>query len=437
MASSSVARDPTRQKFFAVLAIDGGGVRGIIPAVHLAFLESVLQKIDRPDARIADYFDVITGASTGGLLTGMLTAPSKDQPNVPIFSAAELKDFYLRHCPRIFPQTRCRYRCLKRWFLRPKYNGRYLQDLIKKNLTDIKLSDTLTNVVIPTFDIKANQPIIFSSFKAQKDPLLNANLSDICISTSAAPTYFPPYHFKTYNDNVGPAEERMKEFNLIDGGIIANNPTSLGVKEMLESTTSSSSSPPKRVLVISLGTGSSENKAKLDAKRAARWGVFCWLRPLINMLLCGGEKMPESWVSFLSHQYEVDYLRIQDYTLSGTVASVDIATDKNLERLVKIGEELLKKPVNKVDLQTGEVLQTGAQEGCASETNEEALIRFANLLVENRRNSTNHTSLASSSAAQNGYAKSNVHLTEFNIQRWYEKKIKKEGENMSELARGR
>ncbi|KAB1226132.1 Patatin-like protein 2 [Morella rubra] len=47
----------------------------------------------------------------------------------------------------------------------PKYNGKYLHKLIRKNLGTTKLHQTLTNVVIPTFDIKKIQPIIFSSFK--------------------------------------------------------------------------------------------------------------------------------------------------------------------------------------------------------------------------------------------------------------------------------
>ncbi|PON31791.1 Patatin-related protein [Parasponia andersonii] len=92
------------ENVITVLSIDGGGIRGIIPGTILSCLESELQKLDGEEARIADYFDVIAGTSTGGLVTAMLTAP--DENKRPLFAAKDINDFYLEHCPKIFPQER-------------------------------------------------------------------------------------------------------------------------------------------------------------------------------------------------------------------------------------------------------------------------------------------------------------------------------------------
>lgn len=153
-----------------------------------------MQKLDGEDARIADYFDVISGTSTGGLVTAMLTAP--DDNNRPLFAAKDIKSFYLEHSSKIFPQigylnylkqmnsivcvvliTNLTILCsvfrgllagVRRMFQAvwgPKYNGKYLHSLIKEKLGGVRLHQTLTNVIIPTFDIKQLHPIIFSSYE--------------------------------------------------------------------------------------------------------------------------------------------------------------------------------------------------------------------------------------------------------------------------------
>ena len=64
----------------------------------------VCQALDGAEARIADYFDIIAGTSTGGLVTTMLAAPNKD--NRPFYAAKDINNFYFDHGPKIFPEKK-------------------------------------------------------------------------------------------------------------------------------------------------------------------------------------------------------------------------------------------------------------------------------------------------------------------------------------------
>jgi len=366
-----------------VLSIDGGGIRGIIPGTILAYLESKLQELDGPNARLADYFDIIAGTSTGGLVTTMLATPNKDNHR-PLYAAQDINKFYLKQCPFIFPQNQ-----INKSPTGPKYDGVYLKSVVQEILGDISIDQTLTDVVIPTFDIKTLEPIIFSTDDGKNHISKNALLSDICISTSAAPTYFPAHYFET-KDKDG----NTRPFNLIDGGVAANNPTLLAMthisKQIFMGRFKFDDMKPMesdRMLVLSLGTGTAKQEEKYSAAIASTWGQLNWVMdngatPLLDVYSHASADMVDIYVStvFQSLQCERNYLRIQDNTLTGDASSVDVATEENLKRLVQIGEELLKKPVSRVDLDTGRfvAIENGG-------TNAEALNYFAQMLSDEKK----------------------------------------------------
>ncbi|MCD9644779.1 hypothetical protein HAX54_033213 [Datura stramonium] len=303
-----------------VLSIDGGGVRGIIPGTILSCLGSKLQELDGPEARLADYFDMIAGTSTGGLIATMLTAP--DQHGRPLYAAKDIIPFCFEQCPNIFPPA-----------------------------------------------------------QAEKDPGFDVLLSDICISTSSAPVYFPAYFFKTKD---GHGNDR--EFNLIDGGIAANNPALLAMRP----TGVDANLLPANVLdygkylVLSVGTGTSKSD---DAIRAAKWGLLSWLSkdgncPLVDAFTFANTDMVDLHLSLLfsTAGHINNYLRIQYNYLSEDASSIDNTRKECMEKLVNIGNDILQKPISRMNL-----------DSCKNEavdnegTNEQALIRFAKLLSQEKR----------------------------------------------------
>ncbi|VAI92875.1 unnamed protein product [Triticum turgidum subsp. durum] len=385
--SSPVSPQPRYGSIVTVLSIDGGGVRGIIPGTILAFLEEKLQELDGPDVRIADYFDVVAGTSTGGLVAAMLTAPNTE--GRPLFAAKDVNKFYLEHCPNIFPAVCKGPLGWLKSMMGPKYSGHHLHSVVKELLGDTRVNETLKNIVIPTFDIKLLQPTIFSTYDAMRDVSKNALLSDVCISTSAAPTYLPGHHFET-KDKDG----KTRAFNLIDGGVVANNPTLLAMTHVSKQILMGNQDflPIKhadygKFMILSLGTGTAKIEEKFDAAECGKWGLLGWLykrgaTPIIDSFSEASADLVDIQASVLFQILDCNksYLRIQHDELIGEMASVDVSTSKNLHGLIGVGKALLKRQVCKVNVETGKN-EPDLKRG----TNEEELARFASMLSEERK----------------------------------------------------
>ncbi|CAL9020478.1 unnamed protein product [Prunus brigantina] len=101
--TQSSLHSPTNGSLITILSIDGGGIRGIIAGVILKFLEFELQKLDGKHVRLVDYFHMVAGTSTGGLVAAMLTTPNKN--NCPFYAAKDIIPFYLEHCPKVFSES--------------------------------------------------------------------------------------------------------------------------------------------------------------------------------------------------------------------------------------------------------------------------------------------------------------------------------------------
>ncbi|XP_012839471.1 PREDICTED: patatin-like protein 2 [Erythranthe guttata] len=384
--SSSVKEEPTTR----VLSIDGGGVKALIPLVILAKLESQLQKIDGKDARIADYFDVIAGTNTGALTAAMLTTPNEN--NRPMFTAQEIIEFYLDNFPKIFPQG---YNILsraakkyKQWVGEIKYNGKYVNSVIKEKLGDTKLNQTLTDIVITT------DPITFSTNQVENK---DVSLSDICIGSLAFPTYLSPHSFVTKD-----SDGNSKQFDLI--GSPVDNPVNIYPHLTLSDKKNKQNSitntnyfsgifflqilaammqirkEKRNFSPFFLSVGILYKYTVMNGSSTV-WRTIGRLASFVTdydslFYLQDAHGVEESLQRFLSQD---NYLRIQDDSLTGAMCSMDVAMKKNLKNLVKVGENLLKKRVSRLDSKSRTYVPI------SEETNEEALIKLAATLSWEKR----------------------------------------------------
>jgi uncharacterized protein len=341
------------KKKVTVLSIDGGGIRGILPGVILAHIENKLRELEGDHVRLSDYFDLIAGTSTGGILSLIYLAPGPD--GRPKFTAQDAVDLYLKNGSDIF-NLEFWQKIRSGWNITDeKYNAAKLQENLLTYLGDTKLSQLLKPCLITSYDIFQRKAILFNKMDAVKNNIRDFYARDIGRATSAAPTYFEVAEVRSLNG---------APFYLIDGGVYANNPalcayaearkinfkTELGLSEKADKPMA------KEMMILSLGTGSSDKPFLYDS--AKNWGAVGWILPLIDILMSGNTETVSYQLNqifkTIPSESNRDYYRL-DPPRGQADTKMDNASRENMKALEESGKlfvinncDLLDKIVRKL-----------------------------------------------------------------------------------------
>ncbi len=243
-----------------ILCIDGGGVRGLIPALVLAEIEQ------RTGRSIASLFDLIAGTSAGGIITLGLTVDNGS--GAPAHTATDLVDLFEEHGEEIFPQSFLKKVTSAKGLLDELYLHESFEKLLLQYLTDAPLHTALTNVLVPTYDIEDRRPFLFKNWREDRNMV---PMWQVGRAASAAPTFFEP----------ALVEMNGKKHALIDGGVFANNPTMCAYAEARRMYYDQDD----RYLVVSLGTG--ELTRPILYNEAKDWGKLEWAVPILGVVFDG------------------------------------------------------------------------------------------------------------------------------------------------------
>ncbi|MFN0101202.1 MAG: patatin-like phospholipase family protein [Bryobacteraceae bacterium] len=251
-------------KTIRILSIDGGGIRGILPAMLLAWLE---RKTGQP---VSQLFDIVAGTSTGGILALGLTRPNA--AGKPAFSAEDMACLYEREGERIFSSNIWhRLRSLGA-IGDQKYPSAGVDEVLQRYFGHTRLSEALTSLIVPSYEIERRVPFFFKSHSARTKPTHDFPMWQVARATSAAPTYFEPARID--------ASRAGDYWALIDGGVFANNPAACALVEARTQFPDAAD-----YLVCSLGTGNLTRRIAYDDART--WGVARWAKPVLDIVLDG------------------------------------------------------------------------------------------------------------------------------------------------------
>ncbi len=311
---------------YKILSIDGGGIRGIIPALVLANIELKTGK------KTAEMFDMIAGASTGGILALLLARPGDD--NLPYYFAKEIAEIYETRGKEIFKKHIFKKLPFVDYF-DEKYSHRGIEKVLTECLGDTYLSESLTELLIPAYDIERRLPFFFKKRHAVNDKAYNFRMRYIARATSAAPTYFEPFKLLDRNGD--------GYYPLIDGGVIANNPAMCALADAFKFAQEETS-----FLIVSLGTG--ELTRKLDYDKAINWGQLHWARNLIDIFLDGESDTTHYQIQWILQKSgnQHKYFRLQT-ELELASDDLDNTSDKNLQNLVFEAQKLIHQHESSID----------------------------------------------------------------------------------------
>ncbi len=318
-------RTSEKRQIIKIISIGGGGVKGIVPA---RILQEIEEKLDNKS--IAENFDIITGTSTGGVIALLLNIPNEQQE--PKYNAKEIVSLYKNLSSKIFKNS---WRTL--WtingLIHAKYSSKHLYKLFKEYFKDKRISQSITKVLIPSYDISNDKPEIFTKNQAQEDNHKDSLMRDVAMATSAAPSYFEPF--------------KMDNKLFVDGGLIMNNPVLAAYIHSLIL----NGNKKTGYFILSLDTEG------IGYKYPKSSGIISWVRQIINIAIDGvamlNNKQAKLIVetlgdhnSNLFHEYIALHVSVPQKH-----QSLDDGSKKNIDSLIKIAERYIeseKDQINKI-----------------------------------------------------------------------------------------
>ncbi|MDN8247844.1 CBASS cGAMP-activated phospholipase [Acinetobacter baumannii] len=225
-----------KKRVIKVLSLNGGGVRGLFTISLLSELENIIEEREgRTDVKIGEYFDLITGTSIGGILALGLASGK---------SARELQATFKNNAQKIFPAHLFKWKKILTLF-RPIYNSEPLREVVTSMIPEnMRFNDLQRRVMVTSVNLSTGYP---KFFKTPHNPMFTLDgklkLIDAAMATSAAPTYFKPHYCSDLNHYFA------------DGGLVSNNPSFIGIREVLIDMQSDfPDAQPKDVKILNVGT---------------------------------------------------------------------------------------------------------------------------------------------------------------------------------------
>ena len=324
-----------------VLAVDGGGIRGLIACRIILRLTDEIRKLSRgSDTHLSDYIDYLAGTSTGSIVVAALAAPSIYNPNSPAFSALDIQSFYLENAKQIFSKS-LKHRILSLGGLtNTVYESNGLRDVLYSYFGGLQLSQLLKPCTINSYNLFTHQNLFFRQQDAKQNEEHDFYVRDVCVASSSAPIFYPAARIRNITGD---------EFLCCDGGTYANNPSLIAYADIRSFDSNAYAS---NMIFISIGTG--WHKTTYDYTSLERaGGAGNWYKAFTDVFIGSVSKSIDYQLRMIYRENPNLYFRWDPQLREGINHAIDTTNNDDLSMFIDCADAF-------IDTNAGEIKKLAA-----------------------------------------------------------------------------
>lgn len=266
-----------QRKTVFVLALPGGGMRGVSNGMLLDYIE---RKMGKP---ISDLFPVIAGSSTGGITAALLTLPNKKQS---LYTAHDVINFYKNKGPYIFHRTTWHRIVTLDGLTGPRFDASFKRRVFHSFSQGVAMADLRADVILNGYSLKHFSPVIYNAWLARRSPVDDYKVADVLNGITAVSSAFPPVHLKNIPGTVKDV--------VADGVLYDIHPGMNALRFVLEHYP-----VVNKIVVVTVGLGRTKPEP-IGIDESKHWGIIGWLPKIIPVLLRSNTQSRENDFKFLS-----------------------------------------------------------------------------------------------------------------------------------------
>jgi uncharacterized protein len=313
-----------------ILSLDGGGIKGIVQATILDYIERKVQEIlGDSRVRLGNTIDLVAGTSTGSIIGALMLLPADKNIFFSKYTMQEILNMYFSFGENVF-KNNFLHNLKSVWgIIGPKYPDSNIDIPLLLQLDHYKLKDLIKPCLFTGYDIDKRKVNIYTNHD-KEHKYADYYIKDVVRGSTAIPSYFSPAYFR----------DGIDINTIVDGGVFAGNPSFIAYieafKTFYENNSESKTISPQDITIISIGAGKA-NRVSYPYSKTRRWGKAQWLLPVLDVLMSSSSEVIDYEMSMLFKSFG----KLENYKRLNPplVYTTGNATDSSKENIANLHKD--------------------------------------------------------------------------------------------------